>query len=78
MHPSGHDDWVEVISGVLFSSKSEELLRRVRHAAIARKRIQVFKSHVDYRYLGHATPPPTTGPGSKHSRLEMLVRSRDS
>jgi len=52
MHPSGHDGWVEVISGVMFSGKSEELLRRVRRAVIARKRIQVFKSHVDYRYGG--------------------------
>jgi thymidine kinase len=44
--------WVEVISGVMFSGKSEELIRRVRRAVIARKRVQVFKSHLDDRYHG--------------------------
>lgn len=44
--------WIEVIAGVMFSGKSEELLRRVRRAIIARKRVQVFKSHLDNRYAG--------------------------
>jgi thymidine kinase len=44
--------WIEVIAGVMFSGKSEELLRRVRRATIARKRVQVFKSHLDDRYAG--------------------------
>jgi thymidine kinase len=44
--------WIEVISGVMFSGKSEELLRRVRRAVIARKRVQVFKSHLDDRLGG--------------------------
>jgi thymidine kinase len=44
--------WVEVIAGVMFSGKSEELIRRVRRAIIARKRVQVFKSHLDARYAG--------------------------
>jgi|SRR5690554_2842968 thymidine kinase len=48
----GRDGWVEVISGVMFSGKSEELLRRVRRATLARKRVQVFKSHLDERYGG--------------------------
>jgi thymidine kinase len=36
----------------MFSGKSEELIRRVRRAMIARKRVQVFKSHLDERYAG--------------------------
>jgi thymidine kinase len=36
----------------MFSGKSEELLRRVRRAVIARRRVQVFKSHLDDRYGG--------------------------
>ena len=44
--------WIEVVSGVMFSGKSEELIRRVRRAIIARKRVQVFKSHLDARYAG--------------------------
>jgi len=44
--------WIEVIAGVMFSGKSEELIRRVRRAVIARGRVQVFKSHLDARYAG--------------------------
>lgn len=44
--------WMEVVAGSMFSGKTEELLRRVRRATIARKRVQVFKSHLDDRYAG--------------------------
>ncbi|MCA0376981.1 MAG: thymidine kinase [Gemmatimonadetes bacterium] len=44
--------WIEVIAGSMFSGKTEELLRRVRRATIARKRVQLFKSHLDDRYAG--------------------------
>ena len=44
--------WMEVVAGVMFSGKSEELMRRVRRAMIAKKRVQVFKSHLDDRYSG--------------------------
>ena len=44
--------WIEVISGVMFSGKSEELIRRMRRAVIAKKKVQVFKSHLDERYGG--------------------------
>jgi thymidine kinase len=50
MYHGAQDGWIEVISGVMFSGKSEELLRRVRRALIAKKRVQVFKSHLDERY----------------------------
>jgi thymidine kinase len=42
--------WIEVVGGVMFSGKSEELMRRVRRATLARKRVQVFKSQLDDRY----------------------------
>lgn len=48
MRPGG--GWIEVISGPMFSGKSEELIRRLRRAAIARLRLQVFKPAVDDRY----------------------------
>jgi thymidine kinase len=44
--------WIEVIAGVMFSGKSEELMRRVRRSLIAKKHVQVFKSHLDNRYAG--------------------------
>ena len=43
---------IEVIAGVMFAGKSEELIRRVRRAVIARCKVQVFKSHLDSRYAG--------------------------
>ncbi len=42
--------WVEVVCGPMFSGKSEELIRRLRRAEIARQRVQVFKHEVDVRY----------------------------
>ncbi|HEU0053020.1 MAG TPA: thymidine kinase, partial [Longimicrobium sp.] len=50
-HGDGHG-WIEVITGVMFSGKSEELIRRVRRALIAKRRVQVFKSALDDRYHG--------------------------
>ena len=52
VYPGREGGWIEVICGVMFSGKSEELIRRVRRALIARKRVQVFKSHLDERYAG--------------------------
>jgi thymidine kinase len=52
MYHGTRPGWIEVIAGVMFSGKSEELIRRVRRAVIARKRVQVFKSHLDDRYVG--------------------------
>jgi thymidine kinase len=49
---SPESGWIEVICGVMFSGKSEELIRRVRRAMIAKKNVQVFKSHLDGRYAG--------------------------
>ena len=42
--------WVEVIAGSMFSGKSEELIRRLRRAKIARQKVQVFKPEVDSRF----------------------------
>ncbi|MEJ2539870.1 MAG: thymidine kinase [Gemmatimonadota bacterium] len=44
--------WIEVITGVMFSGKSEELIRRVRRALLARREVKVFKSFLDDRYTG--------------------------
>jgi thymidine kinase len=42
--------WIEVIAGSMFSGKSEELIRRLRRARIARQKVQVFKPEIDVRY----------------------------
>jgi thymidine kinase len=46
----GHVGWIEVICGPMFSGKSEELIRRLRRAEIARQRVQIFKPVIDHRY----------------------------
>ena len=42
--------WIEVITGSMFSGKSEELIRRLRRAQIARQKVQIFKPLVDSRF----------------------------
>ncbi|NEP82523.1 MAG: thymidine kinase [Okeania sp. SIO3B3] len=42
--------WIELICGSMFSGKTEELIRRVRRAKIAKQHVQVFKSRLDIRY----------------------------
>lgn len=42
--------WIEVIAGCMFSGKTEELIRRLRRASIARQKIQGFKPIIDNRY----------------------------
>jgi len=46
----GNMGWIEVIVGPMFSGKSEELIRRLRRAEIARQRVQIFKPVMDDRY----------------------------
>lgn len=52
MYSGARSGSIEIVSGVMFSGKSEELIRRVRRAIIARRSVQVFKSHLDARYAG--------------------------
>ena len=46
----GSIGWIEVVCGPMFSGKSEELIRRLRRAEIARQRVQIFKPRIDERY----------------------------
>ncbi len=53
--PTAHDSprdtgWIEVIAGCMFSGKTEELIRRMRRAQIARQRVAIFKPGIDDRY----------------------------
>lgn len=47
-YPNG--GWIEVITGCMFSGKTDELIRRLERARIARQRVVVFKPEVDVRY----------------------------
>jgi len=53
--PTAHDSpektgWIEVIAGCMFSGKTEELIRRIRRAQIARQSVAIFKPRLDDRY----------------------------
>jgi thymidine kinase len=53
--PTQHDSpektgWIEVIAGCMFSGKTEELIRRLRRAQIARQEVAIFKPKIDNRY----------------------------
>ena len=61
----GHG-WIEVIVGSMFSGKSEELIRRLRRAQIARQKVQIFKPSLDTRY----------GDDAIVSHSEMRIPSR--
>jgi thymidine kinase len=50
MYNKPSSGWIEVICGSMFSGKTEELIRRVRRAQIARQKVQVFKPAIDTRY----------------------------
>jgi thymidine kinase len=58
-----HSGWIEVVTGSMFSGKSEELIRRVRRAQIARQKVQLFKPRLDARY--------STGEIVSHSEMKM-------
>jgi len=50
-HPVPHNTgWIEVVSGCMFSGKTEELIRRLRRAKFAKLNVKVFKPKIDNRY----------------------------
>ena len=65
---TGNIGWIEVICGPMFSGKSEELIRRLRRAMIARKRVQVFKPSLDDRYA----PDEIVSHGDMRMKSEVI------
>src|SRR5438876_1506156 len=65
--------WIEVIVGSMYSGKTEELIRRLRRAQIARQRVEIFKPVIDDRYAVDAIV--------SHSELRIpsraIPRARD-
>ncbi|MBI5709707.1 MAG: thymidine kinase [Candidatus Eisenbacteria bacterium] len=59
--------WIEVIVGSMYSGKTEELIRRLRRAQIARQKVEIFKPGIDDRYARDAIV--------SHSELRIPSRS---
>lgn len=78
-HPKHYaGGWVEVICGSMFSGKTEELIRRIKRAHIARQKVQVFKPLIDTRYsagqvASHNGALHTAVPVSSSDEIESLV-----
>ena len=47
---TGKKGWIEVITGSMFSGKTEELIRRLKRARIARQKLEIFKPRMEVRY----------------------------
>jgi thymidine kinase len=70
--------WIEVVCGSMYSGKTEELIRRLRLARIARKRVQVFKPELDTRFsrleiVSHNEQSLTSLAVDKARRIPELV-----
>ena len=79
--PTG-SGWIEVITGCMFSGKTEELLRRLERARIARQRVVVFKPRIDVRYaeeevVSHTDHRIPCMPVAKASEIPRLASEAD-
>ena len=77
---SEYSGWIEVICGSMFSGKTEELIRRLKRARIARQRVEIFKPAIDTRYneqmvVSHDRNEIVSTPVSHSS--EILLRATD-
>src|SRR5438093_4407442 len=69
----GNLGWIEVICGSMFSGKSEELIRRLRRAQIARQRVQIFKPKVDDRY----SEDHIVSHSEMKNKSQLVLKARD-
>lgn len=82
--PTLHDSpkgtgWIEVIVGCMFSGKTEELIRRLRRAEIAKQRVAIFKPKIDVRYssdhiVSHSEVKLKSLVVSNSSEIEQLAQ----
>src|SRR5262245_18638225 len=75
--------WIEVITGSMFSGKSEELIRRLRRAQIAKQKVQIFKPAIDDRYssdqiVSHSEMKiPSVNVSSSRELMSKVLRDTD-
>ncbi|NNE71832.1 MAG: thymidine kinase [Rhodothermales bacterium] len=78
LHNSSNTGWIEVICGSMFSGKTEELIRRMKRARIAKQRVEIFKPAMDTRYddadvVSHDESVITSTPVSSPSQILLLT-----
>lgn len=74
--------WIEVICGSMFSGKTEELIRRLNRAKIARQRVEIFKPSIDNRYglenvVSHNETAIKSTPVQTASQILLLANDVD-
>lgn len=74
--------WIEVICGSMFSGKTEELIRRLNRAKIARQRVEIFKPAIDTRYddinvVSHNENAIKSTPVQAASQILLLANNVD-
>lgn len=74
--------WIEVICGSMFSGKTEELIRRLKRAKIAKQRVEIFKPEVDIRYdvtnvVSHDENKIVSTPVATSSNILLLANNVD-
>jgi thymidine kinase len=81
-NPVNRLGWIEVICGSMFSGKTEELIRRLKRAKIARQRVEIFKPEIDTRYddvnvVSHDENAILSTPVQSASQILLLTNDVD-
>jgi thymidine kinase len=81
-NPVNRLGWIEVICGSMFSGKTEELIRRLKRAKIARQKVEIFKPEVDKRYdetnvVSHDENAILSTPVESASQILLLTNDVD-
>lgn len=74
--------WIEVISGSMFSGKTEELIRRLKRAQFARQKVEIFKPSIDTRYndemvVSHDANQIRSTPVPSSANIRLLASNCD-
>ena len=74
--------WIEVICGSMFSGKTEELIRRLKRARIAKQTVEIFKPQVDIRYseeevVSHDSNSIRSTPVPSSRNISLMVSNVD-
>lgn len=77
-----HRGWIEVVCGSMFSGKTEELIRRLNRARIARQKVEIFKPAIDVRYdennvVSHDAKAITSTPVQNASQILLYANDAD-
>jgi len=82
INPTHRRGWIEIICGSMFSGKTEELIRRLNRARIARQRVEIFKPSIDTRYdevnvVSHNENSITSTPVQSSTQILLYANNVD-